>query len=249
MSRWTAIGRSKANRRAQVKPQAKAIRYGTLLAAAVFAFLSVEVLADPPASTSSSDKESSTESPKATGKFEPFKSESKTSTGSVTVGGQTIANATIDAWQDRSGAPLIELWGMTEIAGLGTTHALYAPPVPGSIGVALPGIEVRVADLEDVTRDAAPGVPGELMVRGPIVMMGYFGNPEETARTIEPDGWLHTGDIAYADETGHFFVVDRRKDLIITAGYNVYPAEIERVLAAHPAVAMVGRPGQGRGQG
>jgi carboxypeptidase C (cathepsin A) len=91
MSRWTAIGRSKANRRAQVKPQAKAIRYGTLLAAAVFAFLSVEVLADPPASTSSSDKESSADSPKATGKFEPFKSESKTSTGSVTVGGQTIA--------------------------------------------------------------------------------------------------------------------------------------------------------------
>jgi long-chain acyl-CoA synthetase len=156
-----------------------------------------------------------------------------------TVGGQTIANATISAWQERSGAPLIELWGMTEIAGLGTTHALYAPPVPGSIGVALPGIEVRVADLESVSRNAEPGVPGELMVRGPIVMMGYFGNPEETARTIEPDGWLHTGDIAYADQTGHFFVVDRRKDLIITAGYNVYPAEIERVLSGHPAVAMV----------
>jgi long-chain acyl-CoA synthetase len=156
-----------------------------------------------------------------------------------TVGGQTISNATIGAWQDRTGAPLIELWGMTEIAGLGTTHAVYAPPVPGSIGVALPGIAVRVADLEDVTRDAPPGVPGELMVRGPIVMMGYFGNAEETAKTIEPDGWLHTGDIAYVDETGHFFVVDRRKDLIITAGYNVYPAEIERVLAAHPAVAMV----------
>jgi long-chain acyl-CoA synthetase len=156
-----------------------------------------------------------------------------------TVGGQTISNATISAWQQRSEAPLIELWGMTEIAGLGTTHAVYAPPVPGSIGVALPGIEVRVADLEDVTRDAPPGVPGELMVRGPIVMMGYFGNPEETARTIEPDGWLHTGDIAYADQTGHFFVVDRRKDLIITAGYNVYPAEIERVLSGHPAVAMV----------
>lgn len=156
-----------------------------------------------------------------------------------TVGGQTISNTTISAWQQRSGAPLIELWGMTEIAGLGTTHAVYAPPVPGSIGVALPGIEVRVADLQDVTRDAPPGVPGELMVRGPIVMMGYFGNPEETARTIEADGWLHTGDIAYVNETGHFFVVDRRKDLIITAGYNVYPAEIERVLSGHPAVAMV----------
>jgi long-chain acyl-CoA synthetase len=156
-----------------------------------------------------------------------------------TVGGQTISTATIEAWQRRSGAPLLELWGMTEIAGLGTTHAVYAPAVPGSIGVALPGIDVRVADLADVTRDAPPGTPGELMVRGPIVMMGYYNNPAETATTIEPDGWLHTGDIAYADDTGHFFVVDRRKDLIITAGYNVYPAEIERVLSAHPAVAMV----------
>ncbi len=156
-----------------------------------------------------------------------------------TVGGQTISTATIEAWQRRSGAPLLELWGMTEVAGLGTTHAVYAPPVPGSIGVALPGIAVRVADLDDVTRDAEPGTPGELMVRGPIVMTGYYNNPEETAKTIEPDGWLHTGDIATVDGTGHFFVVDRRKDLIITAGYNVYPAEIERVLAAHPAVAMV----------
>jgi long-chain acyl-CoA synthetase len=128
---------------------------------------------------------------------------------------------------------------MTEIAGLGTTHAVHAPPVPGSIGVSLPGVEVRVADLEEVTRDAGPGTPGELMVRGPIVMTGYYNNPEETARVIEPDGWLHTGDIATVDDTGHFFVVDRRKDLIITAGYNVYPAEIERVIAAHPAVAMV----------
>jgi long-chain acyl-CoA synthetase len=156
-----------------------------------------------------------------------------------TVGGQTIANATIDAWQTRSGAPLIELWGMTEIAGLGTTHAVHAPPVPGSIGVSLPGIEIRVADLNDVAVTPPPGAPGELMVRGPIVMMGYFGNSEATAAAIEPDGWLHTGDIAYADQTGHFFIVDRRKDLIITAGYNVYPAEIERVLAGHPAVAMV----------
>lgn len=156
-----------------------------------------------------------------------------------TVGGQTIPTTTIDAWQERSGAPLLELWGMTEIAGLGTTHAVYAPPVGGSIGVALPGISVRVADLDDVTRDAPAGTPGELMVRGPIVMLGYHNNPEETAKVIEPDGWLHTGDIAYADDSGHFFIVDRRKDMIITAGYNVYPAEIERVLAAHPAVAMV----------
>ncbi len=156
-----------------------------------------------------------------------------------TVGGQTIPISTIERWQHRSGAPLIELWGMTEIAGLGTTHALYAPPVPGSIGVALPGVELRIADLEDVGRDAPAGEPGELMVRGPIVMSGYHGNAAATAETIEPDGWLHTGDVATMDATGHVFVVDRRKDMIITGGYNVYPAEVERVMAAHPKVAMV----------
>jgi long-chain acyl-CoA synthetase len=156
-----------------------------------------------------------------------------------TVGGQTMPTSTIERWQERSGAALIELWGMTEISGLGTTHALYSPPVLGSIGVSLPGIEVRVADLDDSSRDARRGEPGELMVRGPIVMLRYHGNPEATAEAIEPDGWLHTGDVATMDESGHLFVVDRRKDMIITGGYNVYPAEIERVLAAHPAVAMV----------
>ena len=125
------------------------------------------------------------------------------------------------------------------IFGLGTTHAVYAPPVPGSIGVSLPGIETRIGDLADAGRDAPRGEPGELMIRGPLVMLGYHGNPEATAEVIEPDGWLHTGDIATMDETGHVFVVDRRKDMIITGGYNIYPAEVERVLAAHPAVALV----------
>jgi long-chain acyl-CoA synthetase len=80
--------------------------------------------------------------------------------------------------------------------------------------------------------------PGELLVRGPLVMQGYYCNDAATRETIEPDGWLHTGDVAVADEAGYFRIVDRRKDMLITAGYNVYPAEIERVLAAHPAVAM-----------
>jgi long-chain acyl-CoA synthetase len=156
-----------------------------------------------------------------------------------TVGGQTIALSTIAAWEAKTGAPLLELWGMTELAGLGTTHWHDQPPVPGSIGVALPDVELRVADLDDVGKDAPAGEPGELMARGPLVMLEYFGNPEATAKTIEGDGWMHTGDVAVVDETGHFFIVDRRKDMIITAGYNVYPAEIERVLAAHPAVALV----------
>lgn len=156
-----------------------------------------------------------------------------------TAGGQTLPLAVSRAWQDRSGARLLELWGMTELAGLGTTHALHAPPCPGSIGVALPGIQIRITDPDDPTRETAAGVPGELRVRGPLVMTGYFGNPDAT-NAVSDDGWLRTGDIAYADETGHLFIVDRLADLIITAGYNVYPAEIERVLAEHPAVALVG---------
>lgn len=156
-----------------------------------------------------------------------------------TVGGQTVAESVIDAWEQRSGAPLIELWGMTELSGLGTTHAFHAPNVHGSIGVALPGLEAKVCDPQNAHTERAPGEPGELMVRGPIVTMGYFNNPQATAETIESDGWLHTGDIATRDSTGHFFVVDRLKDMILTAGYNVYPAEIERVMIGHPAVTLV----------
>ena len=156
-----------------------------------------------------------------------------------TVGGQTIAEASMRAWEERSGAPLIEVWGMTELAGVGTTHPLYAPNVHGSIGVALPGIEVRVAAFDDHTKSAKPGESGELMVRGPLVMQGYYGNEKATRETIEPDGWMHTGDVAVADDAGYFRIVDRRKDMIITAGYNVYPAEIELVLITHPAVALV----------
>ncbi|GAA4828007.1 class I adenylate-forming enzyme family protein [Saccharopolyspora rosea] len=156
-----------------------------------------------------------------------------------TVGGQTIARSTVERWERVSGARLIELWGMTELSGLGTTHWYDGEPRPGSIGVALPDVEVRVGELGDSRRTAPPGVPGELLVRGPLVMLGYFDDDEATAAAVDADGWLHTGDIAHADEDGHFFVVDRRKDMIVTAGYNVYPAEIERVLAGHPAVAMV----------
>lgn len=156
-----------------------------------------------------------------------------------TVGGQTIAESVIESWEQHSGAPLIELWGMTELSGLGSTHALYAPPVRGSIGVVLPGNELRVVDAEDPSVECDPGVPGELLARGPLVTMGYFNNPKATAEAITPDGWLHTGDVATRDSAGRFFVVDRLKDLILTGGYNVYPAEIERVLMGHPGVALV----------
>ena len=161
----------------------------------------------------------------------------------MTVGGQTMPVAKEEEVQERFKAPLLEIWGMTELSGVGTTHAWYAENRLGSIGVSLPYIECRVADVDDSSKTLPPGEVGELMVRGPLVMQGYFGNEKATKETIEPDGWLHTGDLVSQDEDGYFYVVDRRKDMILSAGYNVYPAEIERVLAGHPAVAMsaVGR--------
>jgi len=155
------------------------------------------------------------------------------------VGAQTMPAAKMAEWERRAGVPLLELWGMTELGGAGTSNCSYMPNVHGSIGFALPGAEARIAALDDASVTVPDGEPGELMVRGPLVMLGYYGNEQATRATVEPDGWMHTGDVATRDEEGHYFVVDRKKDLIITGGFNVYPAEIERVVAAHPAVAMV----------
>ena len=155
------------------------------------------------------------------------------------VGGQTMPEPKMREVEDRFGCPLIELWGMTELGGLGTTFPAYGPNKHGSIGIQLPYSECRIAEVEDANKTLATDEIGELMVRGPIVMMGYFGNEEKTRETIEPDGWLHTGDVARMDADGCIYIVDRKKDMILTAGYNVYPAEIERVVAGHPAVALV----------
>ncbi|MCW5773425.1 MAG: AMP-binding protein [Rhodospirillaceae bacterium] len=166
-----------------------------------------------------------------------------TSLQRCTVGGQAMPIAKGQEVEKRFGCPLLDLWGMTEIAGLGTTHAWYAENRLGSIGVALPYVQVRIADAENAAKTLAPDEVGELMVKGPIVMQGYFGNEQATREAIEPDGWLHTGDLAKMDAQGFVYIVDRKKDIINTAGYKVFPAEIERVLAAHPAIAMsaVGR--------
>ncbi len=156
-----------------------------------------------------------------------------------TVGGQTMPKPKMEEVEQRFGCPLIELWGMTELGGLGTTFASNGPVKHGSIGVALPYIEARIADTEDAGKTLPVGEVGELMIKGGIVMQGYYGNEQATQDTIEPDGWLHTGDVASMDEDGCVFIVDRKKDMILTAGFNVYPAEIERVVAGHPDVALV----------
>jgi long-chain acyl-CoA synthetase len=156
-----------------------------------------------------------------------------------TVGGQTMPVAKMQEVEQRFRCPLIELWGMTEIAGLGTTFPSYGPYTLGSIGIALPHCRARIASVNDATVTMPAGEVGELMIKGPIVMLGYYGNEAATREAIEPDGWLHTGDLASIDDAGQIFVVDRKKDMINTAGFKVFPAEIERVIAGHPAVAMV----------
>jgi len=155
-----------------------------------------------------------------------------------TVGGQTIAVKVEEEVEERFGCPLLELWGMTEISGLGTTHPLLGENRHGSIGIPLPYCTARIVDAQDPQEVLGPDQPGELMIKGPIIMQGYYGKEEATRETIEPDGWLHTGDIARMDADGYIYIVDRLKDMILTAGYNVYPAEIERVLSQHPSVAM-----------
>jgi long-chain acyl-CoA synthetase len=156
-----------------------------------------------------------------------------------TVGGQSMPAPRMAEAEARLGCPLVELWGMTELAGLGTTFAHTGPVRHGSIGVALPYCRARVVDAGDCSRELPAGEPGELMMKGPVVMQGYYDNEAATRETVEADGWLHTGDIARMDEDGFIHLVDRKKDMILTAGYNIYPAEIERVIAAHPDVAMV----------
>ena len=156
-----------------------------------------------------------------------------------TVGGQTMPVPKMEEVEEKFGCPLIELWGMTEIGGLGTTFASNGPIKHGSIGVVLPYAEAKIVDTEDVSKTLQKGEIGELMIKGGIVMQGYYGTAQATKETIEPDGWLHTGDVASMDADGCIFIVDRKKDMILTAGYNIYPAELERVIAGHPDVALV----------
>lgn len=156
------------------------------------------------------------------------------------VGGQAMPPAKSIEWQERTGAPILELWGMTELAGPGIMQHSYGENRLGSAGIIMPFMHGRVVDPTDPSKVLPNGEVGELMVKGAFNMLGYYGNEQATKETIEPDGWLHSGDLCKMDAEGYFYIVDRKKDMILTAGYNIYPAEIERVIAGHPSVAMVG---------
>ncbi|MBX6368605.1 MAG: dicarboxylate--CoA ligase PimA [Rhodospirillales bacterium] len=141
-------------------------------------------------------------------------------------------------------------WGMTETSPAGTNLPQEGPDKPGSCGLPLPGIELGIVALDDPRRVLGPGEKGELRIKGPNVMKGYWKRPEETAAAFV-DGYFLTGDIATMDEDGYFYIVDRKKDMIISGGFNVYPRVIEEALYEHPAVEeaiVIGVPDAYRGE-
>jgi long-chain acyl-CoA synthetase len=155
------------------------------------------------------------------------------------------------SFEERVGKPLFEGYGLSEASPV--TH--NNPPFlgegrEGSIGIPIPSTDARIVDVETGETEMPVGESGELIIKGPQVMKGYLNMPEETARTLK-DGWLHTGDVAKMDEDGYFFIVDRKKDMIVASGYNVYPREVEEVLFEHPDVAeavAIGVPDDYRGE-
>jgi len=153
-------------------------------------------------------------------------------------GGMAVQRPVAERWQAVTGMPLVEGYGLTETSPVVCINPPGLGTFTGSIGLPVPSTECCVRD--DDGRMLAAGAEGELCVRGPQVMRGYWGREAETRRVLSADGWLRTGDLAVMDERGFFRVVDRKKDLILVSGFNVYPNEVEAVLAAHPAVLEAG---------
>jgi long-chain acyl-CoA synthetase len=140
----------------------------------------------------------------------------------------------VEPFERKFGGRILEGYGLTEASPVVSAHRLSGVRKLGSVGQPLPGVEVAILDATD--RPVPTGELGEVAVRGPNVMLGYYRMPEETARTLR-NGWLHTGDMGRLDDDGYLYIVERKKDLIIRGGFNVYPREVEEVLYAHPAVA------------
>ncbi|HVQ70691.1 MAG TPA: dicarboxylate--CoA ligase PimA [Bradyrhizobium sp.] len=173
-----------------------------------------------------------------------------TSLVSVGSGGAPLPVEVAKILERRVGMKLKSGWGMTETCSPGTAHPKEGPDKPGSIGLMLPGIEMDVVSLEDPTKLMPVGEAGEIRIRGPNVTKGYWNRPKETAEAFVGDRFL-TGDIGYVDPDGYFYLVDRKKDMIISGGFNVYPQMIEQAIYTHPAVQeviVIGIPDDYRGE-
>ncbi|WP_202841891.1 long-chain fatty acid--CoA ligase [Luteimonas saliphila] len=164
-------------------------------------------------------------------------------------GGMAVQRAVAERWKKATGVTLVEAYGLTETSPAACINPMDLADYNGAIGLPVPSTDVCVKDEEG--RQLPVGEVGELCVNGPQVMKGYWNRPEETAAAIDADGWLHTGDMAKMDEQGFFYIVDRKKDMILVSGFNVYPNEIEDVVAMMPGVlevAAVGVPDDKSGE-
>ena len=152
-----------------------------------------------------------------------------------------------DAWEKVTGGVMIEGYGMAEASPIILGNPVSADRRPGALGVPFPSTDVRIVDPENPSEEVPPGTVGELIVHGPQVFAGYLNNPEETANIMLPGGWLRTGDLVYQDADGFYVMADRRKELIISGGFNIYPTEVEAAVRSMPQVedvAVVGLPGE-----
>jgi long-chain acyl-CoA synthetase len=169
---------------------------------------------------------------------------------SVTSGGAPLPVEVAKILEHKAGMKLKSGWGMTETCSPGTGHPQEGPDKPGSIGLMLPGIELEVVSLDDPKKVLPVGEVGEIRIRGPNVTKGYWNRPKETAQAFVDDRFL-TGDIGYMDADGYFYLVDRKKNMIISGGFNVYPQMIEQAIYTHPSVQeviVIGIPDDYRGE-
>jgi long-chain acyl-CoA synthetase len=164
-------------------------------------------------------------------------------------GGAAMPVEIMRAFNEKYRVSILEGYGLSETSPVASFNVLGRPTKPGSVGIPIEGVEFKLVDEAGKTIDA-PMVPGEICIKGPNVMKGYYKRPEATAESIKA-GWFSTGDVAHRDEDGYYFIVDRKKDMIIRGGFNVYPREIEEHLYTHPAVleaAVIGVPHESHGE-
>lgn len=164
-------------------------------------------------------------------------------------GGMAASEGTARAWQKATGCAMVEGWGMSETCAIGTNNPVTTTEFSGTIGLPLPSVDVAIKD--DEGRDVALGSSGEICIRGPNVMTGYYCQPEETKRAFTFDGYMRTGDIGIMDERGYTRIIDRKKDMILVSGFNVFPNELENVISLCPGVvecAAVGIPDEKQGE-
>jgi len=168
----------------------------------------------------------------------------------VTLGGGTaVQGATAKLWLEKTGCPICEAYGLSETSPAASSNPVTSQSYTGSIGVPLPSTEMKIID--DDGNEVPVGASGEIVIRGPQVMAGYWQRPDETARVMTPDGFFKSGDVGVMDEHGYFRIIDRKKDMILVSGFNVYPNEVEEVVASLSGVlecAVIGIPDERSGE-